>query len=144
MIGLPARGYESEATLGRHLTSAFRDLKAKGQIISFVHIPNEGKRSHGERKKQGQEGLIRGASDYDLKLDWRLYVVASLAIEVKTIKGTLSKEQARYLQTVHRPEAGHQAVVIQETTGRECVERLHMILDSLKRKEATHEASNSI
>ena len=55
MTGLPARGYESETTLAKHVKVFLTDLKAWGEIVSFVHIPNEGKRKQAEAKKQAQE-----------------------------------------------------------------------------------------
>ena len=136
MTGLPDRGYESEATLGHHMKVALSDFEARGEIIDYHHVPNEGKRKYEERRNQARQGLRRGVSDYQIKLDLRLYVVATLAIELKTIKGELSDEQFHYLRKVHRPEAGHYAVVIAEKTGAECVEKLKVVLDSLKRKEA--------
>ncbi len=131
------RDYESEANLGNHIKVFLADLKLAGEIISFVHIPNEGKRSIKGHLDQRAQGLVKGASDYDVKLDYTVYTVASVAMELKTVKGELSEEQMRYLQTVHQPDKGHYACVIQARTGHEAVEMFKAVLDSLKRKEAS-------
>ncbi len=136
MTGLPVSKPESEATQGHFLKVFLQELEAKGQIISYVHIPNEGKRKYEERRNQARQGLRKGASDYDIKLDIRYYVVASVAIEIKTTNGKLSPEQARYLNLVNKPEAGHMGYVVYAHTGQECVEKVGVILNNLIRERA--------
>lgn len=119
----------SETVLQKAIAADLRDRMVRYRDLLGVHIPNEGKRSKRQGRSLKKQGMVSGAPDLVIWLH-RGHIAngwpAVVAIELKTVTGTVSDNQTSFSQRLQ--ELGHPWHVVMAATEDEAVGKVRSLL----------------
>ncbi|WP_454912905.1 VRR-NUC domain-containing protein [Variovorax gossypii] len=96
--GFLADGSPSEDSIHRDCASwVFENEEAYPVLVWLMHVPNGGLRSPGEAGKMKALGVRKGVADWILPFPSPSGRYKGLAIELKSLKGTVSDEQEDFI-----------------------------------------------